>query len=518
MRYQILLAILVFAVTCTIKAIPIDSIVFQNEIEKELLINYSKGKEIEPVDLFTSFKQSDLSKIKDYKTEITEHIKEIENKGFDKKKTKQKVQIIYKLTHEKYFKQYKKNAYFDEIFETGNYNCVTATSLYALLLKHFKIDYKIKKTPNHVYIEVMDLKKNILMESTFPQDGVFEYSDNFKKEYIVYLEKNKLLKSEDKELPVQEIFSQYFYSAEEIDIYQLSSLQYYNLGLNKLNVHEFNEALINLEKCKILDNNNSNIDYLINICLLNILNIGSTDALILSRLIDNTRNNLVNKETTEYYFDKISKELINNNPKLDKYHDFFTQLTTSLSDTTDLNSFRFKYYLYCGQYYEINGQVDKAVSFIGKAYSLNPTNLVAKRILLALIEKHLKEIGYRGEGIIKTTEDYFSNYPFLKDYNDLNNFRIAVYSCGIMDNLYRKDVDSALEYLSGFEKSIEGINHNQNTWITIGEVYCDLYRIHLVNNNKVKAQYYLKRGYELSPNNGVLKNCEQSLIRRGISR
>ncbi len=518
MRYQILLAILVFTIPGTIKAIPIDSIDFQNEIEKELLINYSNGKEIEPVDLFTSFNLSDLSKIKDYKTVITEHIKEIENKGIENKKTKQKVQVIYKLTHDKYFKQYTQNAYFDEIFETGNYNCVTATSLYALLLNHFKIDYKIKKTPNHVYIEVKDLKKNILMESTFPQDGVFEYSDNLKKEYIDYLEKNKLLKSEDKELSVQEIFSQYFYSAEEINIYQLSSLQYYNLGLAKLNVPEFNEALINFEKCKILDNDNSNIDYLINISLLNILNNGSTDALILSRLIDNSHNNLVNRETTEYYFDKISKELINNNPKLDKYHSFFSQLTASLFDTSDLNNFRFKYYLYCGQYYEINGQLDKAVTSIGQAYSLNPTNLDAKKILLGLIDKHLREIGYRGEGIIKTVEGYFGDYPFLKDYNDLNNFRIAVYSCGIMDNLYRKDVDSALEYLPGFEKSIEGVKHNQNIMMTIGEVYCDLYRIHLINNKIEKANYYLKRGYELSPNNGVLKNCELNLIRRGIAR
>lgn len=518
-RYLILLAnIITLSILSTIKALPIDSIKFNNEVEKELLINYSNGKDIDVLDLFTSFNQTDLGEIESVKIEIAEHIKEIEKKGIDKKKVKQKVQVIYKLTHDKYFKQYTTNSAFKEIFETGNYNCVSATSLYAVLLNHFKIDFKIKRTPKHVYLEVDNLKNNILMESTTPQNVVSEYSDDFKKEYVNYLEKNKLLKGGDKELSKQEIFSQYFYSAEEIDIYQLSSLQYYNQGLIAMDIPAFDEALMSFIKCKVLDDNNSNVDYLIDVSLLNILNNGSTDAQIFSRLIDNSHNNPINKETAEYYFEKISIELINNNPKLDKYTAFFTQLTASLSDTTNLNSFRFKYYMYCGEYYEINGQIDKAVNSIGQAYLLKPTNLDVKKMLLGLISKHLKEIGYRGDEIAETVEYYFSNYPFLKNYNDLNNFRIAVYSCGIMDNLYRKDIETALEYLSGFERSIEGIKHNQSTWMTIGEVYCDLYRIHLQRNEKGKAIYYLQRGYELSPDNGVLKNCELNLIRRGIAR
>jgi hypothetical protein len=512
MKHIFLTTTLIFIIPSIIKATPIDS-TFQNRIEKEALINYSNGNKVEPIELFVSFNESDLNKIENSQKEVLKLIEEIEKKEIGKKKLKQKIQIIYKLTHDQYFKQYETNTFFDKIFENGNYNCVTATSLYALILNHFSINYKIKKTPNHVYLEVKDLRKNILMESTFPQDGVFEYSDNFKKYYVDYLEKNKLLRNEDKELSMQQIFSQYFYSAEIINIYQLASLQYYNMGLQKLNSANFNDALNNFEKCKIIDNNNSSIDYLINLSLLAILDNGSTDAHIFLKFVNKSNNSLINQETIEYYFDNISKKIINNNITLDKYDNFFAQLTNSISDTTILNIIRFKYYIYSGHYYEANGQIKNAINVIGKAYSLKPTNLEVKNTLLALLDKNLQSIGYRGQDITTTIEDYYNTYPFLKDYNDFNNFRVAVYACGVMDNLYRKDIDSALKYLPGFENSVKGIYQNQDIMMTIGEVYGDFYRLYLKKGNTKKARYYMNQGYELSPNNIVLKNYEQNLIK-----
>lgn len=513
-KHLVFSVVLAIVFTTNTKAAPTDSIRFMCEKEKDLLLNFSNGKEIDLFDLFASLNQTNTTEINKLKTSITDHIKELDKTGLDKKNTKQKVQIIYKLTYKKFFKHYTPNSTFNELFESGNYSCIPATTLFALILNHFKINYTIKNNSNHVFIEVKDGADSIPMESTVLQDGVYNYPNEFKREYINILAKNNGLQSEDRQLPIEDAFSKYYYSNGEIDIYQLAGLQYFNAGLSEIEESAYEDALYNFEKSKILHKKNPSIDYLINICVLGMLNNGSNDAAILSKLINACKKNTDNLKPAEYFFDNISKALINSDSNLTKYNAYFNQLKTNVADTAIMAKLYFRYYLYCGHYYEVNGNIAKAVDYVGKSYSLYPTNLDAKKTLLALIDKHLKEIGLRGDGIIGIIENYYSRFPFLKEYNNINDFRIAIYACGIMDNLIRKDIVTASKYLPGFENSFTDIKHNENTMFTIGEVYGDLYRFYLTRNNTEKAKYYLKRGYTFSPNNLVLRNYEQKLIRK----
>jgi len=68
-------------------------------------------------------------------------LKKLEKKQHSLKKEKDFVRFIFTKTHQEFLKEYKAYASFNELFSTGDYNCLTGTILYALVLNHFGIEH-----------------------------------------------------------------------------------------------------------------------------------------------------------------------------------------------------------------------------------------------------------------------------------------------------------------------------------------------------------------------------------------
>ena len=137
---------------------PADSLVRWNELtfsdhfEQSSFKDFLKNNNKDYLRLFLTNSPSSESDLKLFEAKIDQTILEINSSGALKKKNDKKVKYIYQTVHEKFLSKYEAENRFYEIIKTGNYNCVTATALYALFFEKLSIPYTIKEEPTHVYL------------------------------------------------------------------------------------------------------------------------------------------------------------------------------------------------------------------------------------------------------------------------------------------------------------------------------------------------------------------------------
>lgn len=100
--------------------------IFFNKFEKDS-IHFDLIKGLSLIDSLYSDKTLNHNKIT-----LTNFIKTLPEKQKSDKKEKRRVKKIYNLIHEKFFKKYDIEVFFNDVFTSKKYNYVTATALYVL--------------------------------------------------------------------------------------------------------------------------------------------------------------------------------------------------------------------------------------------------------------------------------------------------------------------------------------------------------------------------------------------------
>ena len=70
------------------------------------------------------------------------------------------------------FKSYQSYSQFTDIFESGSYDCLSATSFLSVLLEEFDFEYKIIETNYHIFLLVETMEGPVLLESTDKFNGI----------------------------------------------------------------------------------------------------------------------------------------------------------------------------------------------------------------------------------------------------------------------------------------------------------------------------------------------------------
>ena len=148
---------------------------------------------------------------------------------------------IFYTTHRKFLKNYKLYSSFSSIFENGQYDCLTATSLYAYILNELRFDFEIVETRYHMALLINDGENKYLIESTDPIDGLItdakavqEMLDKFEKEEVR-----------------DESYKFKFSINRKISIEELPGLLYYNQAVRKFNEGEIFTSFNDLQKALI---------------------------------------------------------------------------------------------------------------------------------------------------------------------------------------------------------------------------------------------------------------------------
>jgi hypothetical protein len=150
---------------------------------------------------------------------------------------------IFSKTHKKFLKLYEGNADFQHLSENGRYNCLTGTALYAIILTHFKYEFKIIETNYHIFLVVNLKSGKVLFEATDPIHGYLTDAKAIQKRVSRYRENRPV--SND----VSGNYSRYTFSLfNEVDLNEMAGLLHYNEAVEAFNAHQVAVAIQHLDK------------------------------------------------------------------------------------------------------------------------------------------------------------------------------------------------------------------------------------------------------------------------------
>jgi hypothetical protein len=161
----------------------------------------------------------------------------LDNRSSNQAKARQ----VYTFLHDNILTEYNDTTSLNNLFRNGQYNCVSANLLFALLAKDMSIAIKIWSTPFHVFATVAGNDRVIRIEMTEPEKG-FDFS--FPPELIVrYLLNYDLITPQElAQQGTAEIVRTFFDSAGEIYFNDLLAIFHINRSLHFLEDNQFPDA------------------------------------------------------------------------------------------------------------------------------------------------------------------------------------------------------------------------------------------------------------------------------------
>jgi hypothetical protein len=157
---------------------------------------------------------------------------------------KDRLHKIFRRINSVFLKKYVAYSDFDDLFTTGTYDCLTATSVYSLVLDRLRYSYEIIETNYHIFLLVQTSDGEVLIETTDRFGGfvtgaaaIASRSENYRA--------NVLASNTDKYL--QYSFKLY----QRISAANLNGLLYFNQAVKAYNQHMLLESTEYLEKANL---------------------------------------------------------------------------------------------------------------------------------------------------------------------------------------------------------------------------------------------------------------------------
>lgn len=176
----------------------------------------------------------------------------------DKKRSKTKNDVnflrsVFQKSHQLLLKEYVKHSTFNEMLESGKFDCVSGSATLGMLLDRYGYNYEIVETDYHVFIITKVDEKEIILESTLPIGGMItspsevqDYLDSYKPvEFAQLASLTERLGSADQTLSDHAIF-------RKVSLTQLAGLQYYNDAITHFNDQAYGLASKQLSKALVL--------------------------------------------------------------------------------------------------------------------------------------------------------------------------------------------------------------------------------------------------------------------------
>ncbi|HXF28646.1 MAG TPA: hypothetical protein VN457_02250 [Chlamydiales bacterium] len=166
-----------------------------------------------------------------------------------KKKSESKlVRSLFNKAHRDYLKNYVAYSQVEDIFKSGNYDCLSGTYFLARALEELNISYRIFETNYHIFLTVQTEQGQILIESTDRINGLVQNQKAIDKRIASYQQTNSLSTDSELYLSRVKIF-------HELHTQQLPGLLYYNLAVVAYNKNDLSSSCAYLEQAwKIYDN------------------------------------------------------------------------------------------------------------------------------------------------------------------------------------------------------------------------------------------------------------------------
>ncbi|MDN5201590.1 hypothetical protein QQ008_09465 [Fulvivirgaceae bacterium BMA10] len=226
---------------------------YDSEYEEKIIKLFQSDDRVDQFDLFLisnakiSWKESEK-----FKANFNEFVASLEEKRVKIGNDERFLNHLFYKVHRKYLKNYVEHSSFGDVFLNGNYDCLSGTALYALILDRLEIQYAIKETDYHVLLMVEINGKQFLLESTDPLSGLVSDKEKIIERIEKYLNREIGPNQNPSQVASEESYYQYsFIVYNDITLTQLAGLQYYNQAIASYNQQDLVNTLAQLEKCLV---------------------------------------------------------------------------------------------------------------------------------------------------------------------------------------------------------------------------------------------------------------------------
>lgn len=490
----------------------IDPSIFDTSFECDVFVSYlNNPRDVLPHELLLALDYSpdDERFIHDIAYFANRLKEKVKGKSLNKK-----LKIIYKDTHDKFLRKYEDKSSFADILRSGIYNCVSATALYAIILERVVIDYEIRETPTHVYLIGDPENSGYLIETTLPSDGLFYFDDRLKRDYINFLNTNKIISNDEyKSRSIDELFQEYYLTDKKIDLIQLAGIQYYNKGIFEFNEEDFEKALKSFRKAEILYQSEI-IRYMNNNSLLMVMKKQNQDKnYSVQSLVMYLNLNPFDKDAIDYakyYFEQMSRERIVNHPNIETYQGEFDDLLDNVSANINLDLIYSIFYFYNAYYYSSVGDYSKALVSLEKLYLLNPENLEVKNKISESIIKISSQMG-SGSAMIDSIDQYIYKFPFVLENKIIGTYIQYVYARMIYQYFVSNDSGLGFNYLIRLQSYLDNYSNIEFNEEYINLAYAEVGAYFVRKRKYQEAIKWLEKGLTYTPNSTELQGRLQRI-------
>ncbi len=383
---------------------------------------------------------------------FNEIFSELSSKKIESKNLNAKIKMSYKAIHDKFLIKYNDNEFFPTTMETGEYNCVSATILYAMIFDRLKIPYKVMASTNHVYLVANPGPKSIVIETTNPGLENTFFTGDFKQQYVDNLKNSKLISiTEYKNKSTEEIFQEKFKEVKDATLLNLPGFQYYNKAVRFVQNNDIENAyklaqkayffypdiqtkmllnntlIFQIDKCNF--NKVSDIDYLGQYSRFE-----NVDVDLISGLFNNILSRQLQYSKKEAFCDSLYQRLISQTRK--------KEITDEIS---------FAYNLQMAFRFQLN---DKAILYAGNALKIKPNHIDANKIFNSCLNNKLKDIE-NPKTLLDTINSLRSKYDFEHTTVMLNDYELVSYLRLARDAFVKNKLSVGEKYISLFEEKCQ---------------------------------------------------------------
>jgi tetratricopeptide (TPR) repeat protein len=489
----------------------LDELVFHSDFEKDVFTKVWKDAAYSDVLslLLASYPSATGQMKASAEEKLARTVSELKAKATNKSNTKN-IKLIYGNVHDAYLRKYELENNFGDVFTSGNYNCLSASALYGLVLTRLDIPFSVKETPNHVYLVAYPAADKILIESTDPAGGYFQLNYEFMNAYLQNLLRAKFIsKAEYESVAKADLFNKYYFSQEEdISLKKLAGLQYYNLGVYALSKNKHREAYQHFAKAQVLYPS-TRINYLLQASLTQMTANCTYDKasdghyLVMLSRFNTPEKELMERKALLGEFGRITEaQMINrSNPAL--YEQTFSLIRQGMKDTALLKEIEFVYNYETARISLNAGKPAGVPDKLDRAYQLQPQNVdVQSMITMYLFRYVIKSSG--PQEMLATLDKNTKKYPFMAENQNVTTVIGNCYLDLAGQSFSRNHIAKGEEHLTAFEKLASDKEQNVEEHF-VARAFAEAASAYFRAGNYAKSKQALNRGLKFAPDNFMLK-------------
>ncbi len=416
-----------------------------------------------------------------------------------------RVKAIYKYVHQRFLKVYKQENSFSDIFEKGEYNCVSASSLYAIIFRQLGIPFQIIEEPGHVYLVAYPQSERLFIETTSPEHGYIKVSDNDVEKFTRHLYQSKMISREEYEKSgSKELFDKYYYASSGLDLDKMPGVQYFNYAVYHLNNKEYEKASREIKKAYFLEPSERN-KYLLKSILL--YQTGNNEysshkqvqELVMLCRFNNLSDKEISNELVEQHFGKVMNDQLIKKSDYAGFDTSFVKIHSGLKDTSLKNEIAFDYHYELARLGLVNLKSrDYEMKHLAEAYRVNPKHANLQNIILAYFSK-LVEDSNDPSGILRTMGQFDAGFGFLAQNTQYISIKCNCLLELAYQRLVLKDIKKGEAYLHDFEKLCDGNKELKPNERFVEKAYSEAASVYYKKGDRAKTRQLLTTGIKYAP-------------------